>query len=363
MQHPAFILTLCTIVLFSLPLLPALVEFIIKSDAAPLKVVRELDNNAWYFADGFRQYVRDKFPGFFSYAAHAVPQTDAMADRAAFHIIPETEMPAFTTEETAEGLHRRLLLSHAPLSLPDSLIFETEVYGVRGIKSGKWNQFRGLLAEGDIVLNDYSSVFRWIHSGGDMRIKEGCVLYGRASAEKSITLLDDCNFERLHAPLVQFGDSALPPLPPPAPEDLKVIRKPKHAIKHFESYWWIDGDLDIPEECLFTGNLIISGNVTIGTGSRIDGSIKSHGTATINAGASVQGSVFSMKDISVADHCSIGGPVVATDNISIGTGSVIGKKDAFTTVNARRIAIIDNAMVFGSVWASEYGSVRERKTV
>jgi predicted acyltransferase (DUF342 family) len=195
-----------------------------------------------------------------------------------------------------------------------------------------------------------------VHSGDTLYVGSGSHLYGRASAEENIVIANNGTFERLNAKKIIIGDDfAESQMVRNAPQT--VIKEIPNAKNVFERRWLIEGDVVIQAHSIFDGDIVATQSVVIGAGATITGSIKSNKDMQLGAGVHVQGALVSAASIHMEKGCKVAGPVIAEETVLIETGCVIGTELEETTVNAPQIHVINNAVVYGTVWADEEGSV------
>lgn len=370
-----FILTLVTLCLFVLPLLPGFIELIRPTDVTPLRVSQDYDSNPYYFADGFRRFLSSNFEDLHSSQNH----NGRLKNDARYQLVGEKGTPDLDTS----GLVSKLLLSVHSLLLPADRVYEAEVYARQSITGGERSHFRAVLSDDMLHLKDHSSVQRWAHSDGEMMVGKHARLYGRATSHSSIVLSEGVEFERLHAPRIV---TAAPYTPPQevAPFTLEVLDELPDVKIHSSRRWLLNGHLDFPARHEFTGNIITGTTARIGDFARIHGNIKINAHDDVDyhlhkAGVTdrrkenakktacgelgdhvhIDGSLISSHDLFIGKNCRIFGPVIAENLLVIGAGTVIGGPDHPTTVTAPRIIIEGGCTIHGTIWASQGGIVRD----
>ncbi len=349
------ILFLFIFCLFLLPLLPGMLELRLASDAKPLKVIQEYDTEITYFATGFKHYLEKNFPNFFSGRNKSTTpfQLGTLPDHTDFQIIHNGEQPVFDKKETSHSHTNRLIIAEPPLARPGKMLFEKEIYSAGAITTDENSQFRALLAEGNITLGQDCTILRWIHSGDSLAVGKGCSLYGRASAEKIISLSEPCQFERIHAPKILFGHSERSNGGARETSDLSPLEKLANVEDKYRDRWLVEGDIKIPDAHSFEGDLIASKNITLGADAYVKGSLKSNKDLILGKNARVAGAMVSAGNIHIAEGCHIAGPVIAEGEVFIESGSVLGLEHSPTTVSAPVITIISGVTVYGTVWAED----------
>ena len=351
----ALLLVASTLLIFTIPLLPALREWRGKEDIASLPIVRSHDGRVQRFADSFRDYIEVEIEAI---SANALDDTQ----RARLHIVKledQTEVPQHLLQN---GLCDHMLVSYHTLTLPSDTVFEREIYSKQSLLGGEHNRLRAVLADQELILGKGSMVLRWAHATS-VSIGADCVLLGKISATTDITIATGCTFTTLHAPRMQFG--ATPPRPgPPHPvptaacpdtDDQRAQGQATDEPANIRQR--VDGMAQVPDGSVFHGDLIATKTVTVGRGAIVTGSIKSNGALIIGDDAIIEGALVSVKALSIGRNCKIKGPVVAETHIVVGTQTVIGEANLPTTVTARTIDIADGVTAFGSIRARDQGRV------
>lgn len=341
-------------------LLPAIWEWLGRSDASPLKVVREYDGNIRFFARSFAAFVERRFSGMLANARRTGHAHDgALPDGQQFHIAPADARPLLQDEELLERRVKRMVLAHGALTLDDDLTFDQEIYADGPINGGFHNVYRAVLSKNDITLADASVVLRWLHAEGMFICENACVLFGRVSAERTIKLGAGTTFTRMHAQVIRFGTGADRParafgLSPVATQTLPGVvdsRGDRILVK---------GDISIPPHSRVVGSLVATGKVRIGRGSWITGNIKGNDGISIESGAWIDGAVVSSENLRVEERSWIKGPIVAERSVSIGRNCRLGSPDKLTTISADAILIACDVTAYGTVWARTAGRVADR---
>jgi len=260
----------------------------------------------------------------------------------------------------------RLILATGDLNFAGNTLFTTEIYAGGSVVMGEKTVLRAILAGKDINLGRDSTALRWLHGGRSVDVEAGCVLFGRASADDSIRIDDDCRFERLNAPRIDFcgqeraGASAV----------RRVHGKPvvlnrfdiSNRVEMAAGRWLVFGDLKIPEGKVVGNDLVVTGHLDVGESVRVKGSIKSRKEMHLGSGVEVEGSVVCERDIHIESDCRINGPVLSERSIFIRTGTSIGSREHPTTVSSERMFIEPGVSVHGTVWAHLEGNVVSLKS-
>lgn len=352
-----------TAIVFMLPLLPALVEWRRRADAAPLTVVRAHDGQITHFAATFRRFLEANLPPLDDDPAHVHAVRDiALNDGGSCQVVGGDGVPRLDDAELAAGATRTMVVGRAPLSLPDGVLFETEMYAAQGIAGGSRNALRALLSDGDVLLGDGIGIIRWAHAAGRFACGPGSRLAGRVSSDTAIHLQRDTTFGRMRAPVILFGDDGDGDGGPagvrPAHADARAtLARPADLLDDGCGRWLVGGALDIAGATAHRGDLVVRGALTVGRGSRIDGGCKGQGWVDVGADAVIAGAVVSTGRLHIGAGARIAGPVVAEGTVVIDAGSVIGSPSAPTTVTADRVRVAEGAVIHGSVWPRIEGTV------
>jgi predicted acyltransferase (DUF342 family) len=239
----------------------------------------------------------------------------------------------------------------AELIVPPDSTFSKDIYARGHFEGGTNNNYRAILGEKDVRLGASSQVTRWVHAVGEFTAGHGGKLLGRISSETLIRLHADCSFLRLNAPRIEIGG----------------VTVPEHAVTNSEvsmnsalgmaQRFLHDGDFEVQAGQVIRGNIVIRGNLLIRSGARVCGSVKSVNDTVIEDGVAVEGSLISARKMRIGTRCAIHGPVVAERELLIESGTRCGSLELPTTVSAPRIEIDEGVVVFGTLWAREYGQV------
>lgn len=372
-----------TFLIFLLPLVPCLLEWRMKRDVAPIKILQDHDGHASFFADRFRQITKEVINDgkpvttllhvdYLSIGGYGVMELNADEDGGQ-NLFP----PARRTQTSTKYPPLRLpggrpiplfryryrshdfLCSFDELRLPNRFAFSSELYGSRDIIGGVDNQFRAVLADGHLFLGAGSSVLRWAHAE-TVTVSSHCQMFGRLSADTEIRMGCHCSFNRIHAPCirVKYGSAADAADSLSAPSSLSHAKSAVWPLDSFTDGTGrkiVHGNLEFPTHGIWSGNIIVRGNVTIREGAQISGSIKAYGDLRVEKDANITGSLICQKNIFLGRACLIGGHIVAEGLVEVDSGTRIGTAQATVSVTAPTIRIANDVVVFGSIWARKKG--------
>jgi hypothetical protein len=346
-------LFLAFFLLLVLPLTPAVLELINKTDDAPLKVVQQHAGDIRFFADGFRHYLSAVQPSIDQSEMFGSDTSIVMPDGIPCLILAQRDAPhdfGIGGDKTCS----KVIASVEDLNLPADTSFEKDIYARRRLHGGIGNQYRAILGDRDVHLADSSVVTRWVHAVGYIDCDANCRLYGRISSERSIRLRAGCRFTRLNAPYIELGSQELE-------EALALAETAQRgADRDAMERVLTDGDFHVAPGEVFAKHLVVRGELRIGAGARVLGNVKAQKTATLEPGVIACGSLISSSVLMIGPNCRLCGPVIAENTIVIDSGTWIGTSEAPTTVSAPRIEIAEGAAVFGTLWAREQGQVVTR---
>jgi cytoskeletal protein CcmA (bactofilin family) len=337
--------------LFTIPLLPALMELCLKRDAQPLNVIQQYAGEIRHFSYGFRSYIAALLEPLRECVASGTTAEGTMPDGAGYLLLGRTNGGPFASVAGAIATCGSVVVLGIDVVLPDGITFAKEVYAAGEFTGGENNVFRALLGEKNIRLGRASTVIRWAHAVGALRAGHNCDLAGRISSDREIQLESGCAFQRLNAPSIALGH----PNAEPTDVAAETARTSLPAGR-----WLVDDDLEIQAGDIVTTNIVTRGRLRIGAGARILGSVKSNQHMTVEAGVCVEGSLISALTMHIGPDCRIAGPVIAERGMVIEAGTRCGSIQTPTTVSAPTIEIADGVIVFGTVWARTEGQVVPR---
>lgn len=336
----------------ALPLLPAFHELICRTDAEPLRVVRRSDTDVRHFAAGFREFLQRHFSvALEECAAGGAPLSGDLEDGTPWRVLPPAmqEPPRNEDdEERGESEDPHLTLSCGNLNLPGATVYPREIYSRGSLHAGDGSALRAALAEKSIYLGAGCTSFRWLHANVELHAGDECCLYGRVSADRLIRLGDDCRFERLHAPTIEFGEAAEPAAAGKT-KDVDLSLHPR-LVEEAAGRKLFRGKLEVPAGTHVEGDLVATGKLIIGDGAHIAGNVKSHVLVSLGKGVRIDGSVVSGADLELGEGCVLGGPVVAERKADVGAACRLGSLEHPTTLSARGLRVGPGVVAHGTVW-------------
>ena len=333
---PLFCL-LC-LAMLALPFLPAYAEWRTPADCSPLPISRHYSNEIDHFARRFRSdaladiAARGPSNDQFEYVANPVESMDWLAS--------SRPLIGLRTIDSAKGIR-----CNRPL------------YASSGVDCGRDSSFAALLACGDIALGPYSEILEWAHADGTVKLDTACVALRRLSSNVAIELAAQCCFERVSAPIIRFGapcEEAKPEVIGSFPGDLGALPE---SSRRAATLHVVRGDCTLPPGHLYKGSLVVTGRLVIGSNTTVIGDVKARQGIIVGSAARIIGSLVCEDRIYVLDHVEVAGPVISETDIAIGTGTVIGRPDAPTTISAENIIAKSGSVSHGTLWARNVGVV------
>jgi predicted acyltransferase (DUF342 family) len=346
----ASVLVLVFFLLLAVPLTPACLELIYKSDGAPLKVVQQHAGDVRFFADGFRNYLSRIQKNIDECELFGSDALVVMPDGIPCLVIAQRNVQHDFGID-ANRVCSKVIAAVETLQLPPDTIFEQDIYSRRRIHGGKGTRYRAILGERDVHLAESTVVMRWVHAVGDIECAPSCDIYGRISSEMSIQLQRGCRFTRVNAPRIEIGSQERREI-----QDPFEVRNPRAGGEPRERVLW-DGNFEIAPGAVFDKNLVVRGELRIGAGARVLGDVKAQRLAVLENGVVACGSLISSGDLRIGGNCRVQGPVIAERTLAIESGTYVGTPESHTTAAAPKIEIAEGVIVFGTLWAREQGIV------
>ena len=334
-------LTASTGTLLLLPLAPALHELKSKRDAGPL-VTRKDDGKIENFALSLRRRFQTLHIPF---AEAADREFNAFVEHDGARVFLVTKPETWAAQNRIDAL----VMCAVSSRLPDGFESSGDFYALETIHTGRNTIFRALLGEEEIVLGAASKVLRWIHAEAGLLVCENCLLFGRTSSAKSITLSSGCRFERMHAPAIYSSRYAL--RLPLRTESFPFSKLARAGIGRK----WILGDARLHSGEQHRGDLVVTKSLEMEEAACVLGSVKANAKICLKRRAVVDGALVSTKAISIGPGSFVKGPVISEEEIVISPGVQIGLPGARTTVSAPRIRIASGSVLHGTVWARVEG--------
>ena len=338
--------------LLAVPLLPSIHELRYLTDSKPLSVIQEHAGEIRHFASGFRNYISGLRPALQQCTATGTTAHGVLPDGCEYLILGKTvKFPEMKVRDK-EPLCELVVISGAPLRTPDNTTFVHEIYSADDFVGGENSTYRAILGEKNIRLAPGTVVMRWVHALGNFSTDHHCDLFGRVSSDRFIHLGVNTQFLRVNAPRIELG--ALAVADDRDVDDSKIFENTEARIVH---RLLIDGDHEIGPGEVVNGSVVARGRLLIRKGAKIHGSAKSHHELILEPDVTVDGSLISASKLVVGNNCTLHGPIIAERQMRIAAGTRCGTSTQQTTISSPRIDIEEGVVVFGTLWAREYGRV------
>ena len=332
-------LVICMLLL-TMPFVPALREWQLPADCAPLPISRHYANEIDHFAVQFRDTVKAKIAG---------SELDL-----AKHFDYVTE-PAEAMDWSSQA---HPLIAGQAIHSQTAICCQQPLYATAELECARDSSFAALYGEDAVRLGPYSEILEWAHAEGAISLGVACVALRRISSKVAINFSAQCCFERVNAPVIRFAEL---PEDTPQPEvmggflaDIDLL---PGAVRRTPNLHMIKGDCTLPPGHVFKGSLVVTGRLVIGNYTTIIGDVKVREGTIVGNGARVVGSLTCEDRIYILDHAQVAGPLISETDIVLGAGAVIGRMDAPTTVSAENIVAKSGAVAHGTLWARNVGVV------
>ncbi|WP_159876660.1 polymer-forming cytoskeletal protein [Aquitalea denitrificans] len=327
--------------LMLLPLLPAMLELVRKTDVTSLGINRLHTGSSNVFAENYRKYLE-------SHGLLNQLQNYWNSRLSAWSPLLEKKV-----EEE--------VLATAGLAIPADFSCLKEVYCAGDVETRGSVILRSILAEGDLVLGEQNSVVRWA-SARNMLIGRNATLFGRMVAQQEMCFTGPASFQRIQAATIRMGKpwqrvSAM------GPYRVFDILQLEHTIFFNDDIRRVvvEGNLSLPDHSFISGHLVVHGTLKIGHGCYIQGSVKASGNVHVGNAVTVEGSMVSDMSVSCLSDCVLLGPVVAERFVYLGSRCVLGSTDSPISVSSSSIRLKLPMLVHGTVWARSRGAIRHER--
>ncbi len=357
------ILTAVTLIVLVLPALPAFAEWRTGNDKQPLTIAETYADDHHVVAKAFGAEVASQLQAVVSkfLASGGQPVSGHSELKKHYDVIGPH---ASTTPDFQNGVLPLVLVRNTLTQWPAGAELTRQTYISGAFECGSGAYIERLFVDGDAYLGDETVTDSWLHARRDVRAMAGCELNGSIAAGRMLQVWPACQFERLEGGEIRFGDEWHWPEGPVssrhAPLDLPpLFRLNGRALRQGGAHQ-VDGNLTIPPAHVWSGDLIVLGNLRLARNARIEGSIKAEGTITLEQGASVVGHVFSNDGIEVRVGARITGTAATGGTLRVRWGAEIGSHKIPSTATGAEILMEQGSRVFGVVMAVEAGRVTLR---
>ena len=330
------------VLLMLLPLLPAVLELVRKTDVTSLGINRMHTGSSNVFAENYRKYLE----------SHGLLEQlqDYWNSRLA------AWSPLLDKKVDEE------VLATPGLLIPADFSCLKEVYCAGDVETRSSVIVRSLLAEGELILGDQNSVVRWA-SARRMLIGRNATLFGRMVAQQEMCFTGPASFQRIQAPVIRMG-TPWQPIMPMGPYREFDITALEHTVFFNEDIQRVvvEGNLTIPDDTVIRGHLVVHGTLKIGHGCYIQGSLKASGNIHIGNAVAIEGAMVSDMSVSCLNDCLLLGPILAERFVYIGSRCVLGSLHSPISISSSSIRLKLPMLVHGTVWARTRGAIRHERT-
>lgn len=337
------IISSISIALVILPFMPAIVEWLVKSDADTF--FRDFpDNNvASYYKRWFESYIKENFKPIIDKQRH---QKENLSGK-----IPNGEGYRIIVNQTEAEFkpgksNNNVFIFCGSAKISQQANFKNKIYGDDEIHTGVKCKFNSIYAEKDLYLGEGSIINKFAYSAQSLYIARDCDLFYYAMSKSKIEFMGNAGFQYLSSPFIQFGrrDEAMT-----IPETSFNIYQPNIERLYSKK------DLEVSENTEVSMHYIVKGNLNIDKGSCIDGNIKCFKKTTIKDNVVIRGAIVSESNIEIGDNCSIQGPIISYGAIAIGKNCIFGTQADRTSLIADNITIKEGTVVLGMILARKGG--------
>ncbi len=345
-QLPCLVLlAFVTAILYVLPFIPALIEWMTKADSNPAHVNFQDRTIVDYCIRMFNDDIDDQFGSLLDdYQQLTIDQHGVHVDGSEYYITGKTGPLVLSDKETISKKTNKIVLICQQAILPDNMTFENKVYARKGLITGVNSTFNEVVSAGSMLVKSGVVINKLMFSGASTTFDEGCTLNGYTRAQNKLHFLGRAKFNYLYAPIIEFGHIKFDA--PIKAIDIFLEDIPRIITQK---------DLVIPMGTQQKNHIVAKASLVIKPGCKITGNIKSYHDVIIENDNAIIGAIFSEKDISISSGCYIQGPIVAKGTLRIGDNCIIGAKDDMTSLVAQTIIISGNCRVFGLILAKLNG--------
>ena len=213
-------------------------------------------------------------------------------------------------------------------------------------------RLRAFYSEHQVWLEPGVTVEDWVYGRAVVALAD-TYLSGSVEAAERVHLVSSAHFERLHAPVVQFGPEVASA---EAPYPLVLFEtEATHSLRPL-----VTGTVVVPEGCLLDEDLVATGDLHLGAGVRVRGSVKAGGRLVLDRGAVVEGNAFAAGDLVLGPHARVYGVASSEADVYAATGVRVGLPDRLATLTGEHLRVAPGVTVHGTVWARREGLLEGR---
>ena len=129
-----------------------------------------------------------------------------------------------------------------------------------------------------------------------------------------------------------------------------------HARSWGDQGWRVQGDCHLPDDSCLPGSLVVTGKLTCGARSLVEGDVKVHGDVHMAPASLLTGALFA-HNVNLTEGAQVMGPVVARATVQLGPRASIGHPEQLASLSAVQVVAADSARVHGPVWTNAQAAV------
>jgi len=341
----ALLLTMLTLAIVLLPLLPAFREWWKPTDVTPLPI-DELDAlEPAYLARRFSDLIGTALDkGLIELGGVPLVHLSANAIHAPWPL---------NAQEVRTGRSRRIWHADGDCVLPQRLHCLAEMSAQGTLHTAAGCTYRALLSRAQLSLAPRTRVIRWAHAQS-LAIGDHCQLPARISAAQVLMLGREVSFSLLHAPAIRFVGHV--------PADWPIPPDGRWSIGASDGVLWdaatgigrVPQALHVPPLRRWRGELVCDSHLSLGEGCEAEGSLRAAGTLNLGAGCLVHGGLVAPGEIYLAAGTEVRASIVSETLVVLGAGCVVGVPGTHATVRAPRVEIGKGVVVHGTVWSGQH---------
>jgi predicted acyltransferase (DUF342 family) len=204
---------------------------------------------------------------------------------------------------------------------------------------GPGSRLQSLAADGDLNLGEHVSVARWVDSGGELAMGDGCHAGSRVTSRTRIRLALGVQVSSVSAPeIVTAGWVAGAPADNAPVLDLPLIDlteesaagskeaakaglKPDRIVQLGADTWFYKGDLVFSDPVRLANKLVVKGNCSFPGGSVLESDVKAAGSLTLGPSCTIRGNLVTDGDLFIGAGCQFSGLLYAGKGLLLSRGS------------------------------------------
>ncbi len=318
-----------------LPFIPTALEVLNKTDLDPLKISNQTlkdprsgpDFLFWHLAnllsldnlDDLKKKAQVKEPTYLNPTLLAIPGGKTP-------VIPENVARVVSSDS---------------IELVADTSYLSKFLSMSSITSGTNNKLNELHAQDRLTIDSGSKIVWWA-SGNEVELKSKVSAPGRIQAKSDLILNQEVYFHLLDSPSIRTKGT-LRELTSDLPIENTKLRQ------------LIATDHEIAPNEVIHGDLVVKGNLKVGSGAKIMGSIKCHHQIVFEKNATIFGNVVAQGDIEFKGNNQISGSVLGAKKITFHPGCTVGSLRNRVTCSSNLIDIYGEFHAHGTLRAWKAG--------